>query len=137
RHPQAHRRDDRVQPADRSYTVRHWPAARPIRKPMRLRILCALGLLLCVGWIDTTSAWAQERGANRVRLRLEVPPAGQRGPAAAAERAVLDAFIRAHPDIRIEPFVRLRMEGPRAEATLYMSIAGQTAPDVLYVNARS
>ncbi len=45
--------------------------------------------------------------------------------------------MRANPQIRIDPFVRLRMEGPRGEATLYMAIAGQTAPDVLYVNARS
>ncbi|MGB7160356.1 MAG: extracellular solute-binding protein [Tepidisphaeraceae bacterium] len=70
-------------------------------------------------------------------LRLEVPPAGIRGPNAAAERAVLTAFSQANPDIRIDPYVRLRMQGPRAEATLYMAMAGQSAPDALYVNARS
>jgi multiple sugar transport system permease protein len=72
-----------------------------------------------------------------VTLRLEVPPPGIRGPNAAAERAVLTAFTAANPDVHIDPYVRLRMQGPRAEATLYMSMAGQSAPDALYVNGRS
>ena len=74
---------------------------------------------------------------GEVRLRLEVPPKSVRGMRAAADRAVLDAFLRKHPEIKVEPHVKLRMQGPRAEATFYMSMAGGTAPDALYVYGRS
>jgi ABC-type sugar transport system permease subunit/ABC-type glycerol-3-phosphate transport system substrate-binding protein len=78
-----------------------------------------------------------EAGQMPVHLRLEVPASDMRGPATAAETAVLDAFERANPNVQIDPYVRLRMQGPQSEATLYMSMAGQTAPDALNVNGRS
>ncbi|HEX7009242.1 MAG TPA: extracellular solute-binding protein, partial [Phycisphaeraceae bacterium] len=72
-----------------------------------------------------------------VTLRLKVPPRSVRGPSPAAERAILDAFLERHPWIRVEPYVELEMEGPRQEATFYMAMAGQTAPDVLRIYGRS
>jgi ABC-type sugar transport system permease subunit/ABC-type glycerol-3-phosphate transport system substrate-binding protein len=79
----------------------------------------------------------QRSSVASVHLRLEVPAQGVRGAATAAETAVLVAFERANPNVQIDPYVRLRMQGPESEATLYMSMAGQTAPDALYVNGRS
>ena len=97
---------------------------------MPRRTLLALALsCLAAGW----PAGAQEA----VRLRLEVPAKSVRGPGVAADRAILESFLAAHPEVRIEPVTKLRMEGPRAEAVTYMSMAGESAPDALYVYQRS
>ena len=92
----------------------------------------AVGLL---SWL--LGAGVLQAGGGQVTIRLEVPPKSVRGMRAAADRAVLDAFLRKHPEVRVEPHVKLRMQGPRAEATFYMSMAGGTAPDALYVYGRS
>lgn len=78
--------------------------------------------------------WGAEK---RVRLRLEVPPKSSRGMQSVADRAVLEAFLASHPEIEVDPYVKLRVPGPRGEATLYMAMAGDTAPDALYVYGRS
>jgi len=98
-----------------------------VRRPGATIRAAFIGLALAVGTGQ----------AGEVTLRLRVPPKSIRGMRAAAERAVLEAFLRKHPHIRVEPHVQLRMEGPRAEATFYMSMAGGTAPDALYVYGRS
>ncbi|MFB3892563.1 MAG: extracellular solute-binding protein [Phycisphaerae bacterium] len=72
-----------------------------------------------------------------MKLRIAAPPKSLRGPMPAADRAVLDAYLARHPEVRIDPYVQLRMQGPRAEATFYMSMAGESAPDALYVYERS
>ncbi|GAH34894.1 unnamed protein product, partial [marine sediment metagenome] len=92
-----------------------------------------VGLLLAVLFAAGTTAAAD----NKVTLRIKVPPKSLRGMQSAADRAVLDAFLARHPEIEVEPYVQLRIEGPRGEATLYMSMAGDTAPDALYVYGRS
>ncbi len=88
-------------------------------------------------WLAVVSFALIASADDSVHLRLEVPSGGIRGAGVAAEKAVLNAFHEANPNVVIDPYVRLRLEGPRGEATLYMSIAGQTAPDALYVNGRS
>ncbi len=105
---------------------------------LRSRALFLTALLL----VGSSHAGAEEAATEtparkKVKLRLEVPAKSIRGMQAAAERAVLDAFRAKHPEIEIEPHVKLRMAGPRGEATFYMSMAGQTAPDALYVYGRS
>jgi len=74
---------------------------------------------------------------EKVTLRIEVPPKSLRGLQTASNRAILDAFLAKNPDVVIDPYVKLRISGPRGEATLYMAMAGDTAPDALYVYGRS
>ena len=90
--------------------------------------MAALVVLVVVGPVHA---------GRKVRLRLEVPAKSLRGIKAVQDRAVLEAFRAANPDVEIEPYIKLRMQGPRGEATFYMSMAGETAPDALYVYGRS
>ncbi len=100
----------------------------------------ARGLTAVVSVLLAVQASSQPSGSLEkapVTLRLDAPPQSVRGPSPAAERAILDAFLRSHPWVRLDPYVKLEMEGPRGEATFYMAMAGQTAPDVLRVYGRA
>lgn len=102
----------------------------------RLRVVVLTAACLLPVWAATAQ---QTLPAERrpVKLRLEAPPQSVRGPSPAAERAILDAFLREHPWIEVDPYVKLEMEGPRGEATFYMAMAGQIAPDALRVYGRA
>lgn len=53
-----------------------------------------------------------------------------------ARRAVFEAFTKQHPDIKLERFSALNIQGPAAESGILMAFAGGTAPDIVYVNLR-
>ncbi len=104
----------------------------PSREFSREKYLAIFATLLLLTFFTSRA-----RADDNVHLRLEVPASGIRSASTAAERAVLTAFKEANPNVVIDPYVRLRIEGPSGEASVYMAIAGQTAPDALYVNGRS
>ncbi len=72
-------------------------------------------------------------GAGGFRL----PDKNATDPRSRADRAIVDAFEREHPDIRLESAQGLEISGPAAESNLLLEFAGGTAPDVVYVNFRS
>lgn len=83
------------------------------------------------------------RAEEVVRLRMlggigawGIPPKEASDPRSNATRAVFDAFHKAHPNIRIEAIGGLMIRGPASEANFLMSMAGDVAPDVFYVNFR-
>lgn len=91
------------------------------------------GLLLLV------AAWAR---AEPVTIRMMagpswgIPPKEAVDPRSLARRAVFEEFQRQNPDIRVENSGGLTISGDRADSMFLMSMAGDTAPDVFYVNFR-
>ncbi|MBC8104346.1 MAG: extracellular solute-binding protein [Cytophagales bacterium] len=53
-----------------------------------------------------------------------------------ARRTVYDEFQKTHPDIRLERYSALAIQGPASESGILMAFAGGTAPDIVYVNMR-
>ena len=68
---------------------------------------------------------------------FKLPDKNATDPNSRANRAIVEAFERAHPDIRLESAQGLQIDGPGAESNLLLAFAGGTAPDVVYVNFRS
>lgn len=82
-------------------------------------------------------AWAQEPIKIRIMGDAQgVPPPEATDPRSSARRAVFDEFHRQNPGIRVVNAGGLELGGDRAESGLLMSMAGDTAPDVFYVNFR-
>jgi ABC-type sugar transport system permease subunit/ABC-type glycerol-3-phosphate transport system substrate-binding protein len=68
---------------------------------------------------------------------FHLPDKNATDPTSRANRAIVDAFERGHPNIRLESAQGLEISGPAAESNLLLEFAGGTAPDVIYVNFRS
>ncbi len=100
------------------------------------RALCAaVGLAACLLPVRiaaqepvTIRLWGT--GGFRIPRKDEVDPFSR------ANRAVIEAFQRTHPHIRIVVATGLEVQGPASESGLLMAIAGGLAPDVMYVNFR-
>ena len=68
---------------------------------------------------------------------FKLPDKNATDPNSRANRAIVDAFEKSHPGIRLESSQGLDIGGPGAESNLLLAFAGGTAPDVVYVNFRS
>ncbi len=68
---------------------------------------------------------------------FKLPDKNATDPNSRANRAIVDAFEKSHPGIRLESAQGLQIGGPAAESNLLLAFAGGTAPDVVYVNFRS
>lgn len=95
-----------------------------------MRAWSAIGLFL--------AAWGFHAfGQTPVTVRVfQLPRPQATDPAGVAEYRVLERFREMHPHIRLESATPLRIEGDVMDAAPLMSIAGGTAPDILYVNFR-
>lgn len=67
---------------------------------------------------------------------MGLPPKEASDPRSVARRAVFERFQKLNPDVRVVNAGGLSMVGEKAEAMFLMSMAGDTAPDVFYVNFR-
>ncbi|HVK03765.1 MAG TPA: extracellular solute-binding protein [Armatimonadaceae bacterium] len=65
-----------------------------------------------------------------------IPAPNATSPAERARRVVFDNFSKKHPDIRLQRYSSLRIQGPAAESGILLAFAGGSAPDVVYVNFR-
>lgn len=65
-----------------------------------------------------------------------IPPKEATTTTALIRRAVFEEFQRKNPDIRVVNAGGLSLEGPQADNMFLMSMAGDRAPDVFYVNFR-
>ncbi len=68
---------------------------------------------------------------------FKLPDKNATDPKSHADRAIVEAFEKSHPGIRLESAQGLQIGGPAAESNLLLAFAGGTAPDVVYVNFRS
>src|SRR5687767_477313 len=81
-------------------------------------------------------------GAEPITIRMIAGPAMGLPPKEATDirsqvrRAVFEEFHRQNPDIRVVNAGGLEMVGERGESMFLMSMAGERAPDVFYVNFR-
>lgn len=78
---------------------------------------------------------------NKVVLRLwggvaGIPRKDDPTPFGRSTRAVFEAFKQEHPEIELVQASGLTIQGPAAESSFLLAMAGGTAPDVLYVNFR-
>lgn len=125
----------------------------PLRRSL-FSVLCRL-LLLIFGLITPLNvagqpARAQEGATDTgiapgkvVTIRIGgaspswgIPDRNSTSPSERARRAVFDAFSRKYPNIKLERYSSLSIQGPAAEAGLLMAFGGGTAPDVVYTNFR-
>ncbi len=96
---------------------------------------------LAVGAILLATGAATVR-SQEITLRMMagpswgVPPKEVTDPRSQARRAVFEEFQRQNPGIRVVNAGGLELTGDRAESGFLMSMAGDTAPDVFYVNFR-
>jgi multiple sugar transport system permease protein len=65
-----------------------------------------------------------------------IPPKDAADPGSIARRAIFDEFHRQNPDIRVVNAAGLEVAGNQPDAPFLMSMAGDTSPDVFYVNFR-
>ncbi|MEP6755464.1 MAG: sugar ABC transporter substrate-binding protein, partial [Chthonomonadales bacterium] len=65
-----------------------------------------------------------------------IPKKDATDPFNRANRAVVEAFEKRHPEINLEIINGLEIDGPANDSQMLLAMAGGTAPDVLYVNFR-
>lgn len=65
-----------------------------------------------------------------------IPPKEATATTAQIRRAVFEEFHRTNPDVRVVNAGGLNLVGPQADNMFLMSMAGDRAPDVFYVNFR-
>lgn len=76
-------------------------------------------------------------GDDSVTLRVQgVPDPGSTSVVSAAQRAVLQAFMKRHPEIAIKRFVMPKVQGGGMDSGPLMAIAAGIPPHVMYVNFR-
>jgi multiple sugar transport system permease protein len=92
---------------------------------------------------DHRGAYAQDAVGGPVTLRVGganagwgIPDRNATAPSERARRAVFDAFSRKYPNIKLERYSSLSVQGPSAESGILMAFAGGTAPDIVYTNFR-
>ncbi|MDX2065221.1 MAG: extracellular solute-binding protein [Fimbriimonadaceae bacterium] len=100
-----------------------------------MRDRCA-GVLLAT--LMLSSACAQ--GPTEIRMMAGpgygIPPKEATAVTAQIRRAVFEEFHRQHPDVQVVNAGGLNLVGPQADNMFLMSMAGDRAPDVFYVNFR-
>lgn len=93
--------------------------------------------------IGLTSSLYADSNAPPIVVRVggeggfKLPTKNATDPQSRANRAIVEAFERSHPEIQLESAQGLQISGPAAESGLLMQFAGGSAPDVVYVNFRS
>lgn len=113
-----------------------FPSSSAASRLLRFAFCC---LLLFGTLTGHRAALAQEPVVVRVggaNPAWGIPDRNATSPAERARRAVFDAFSRQHPEIRLERYSSLRIQGPASESGIIMAYAGGTAPDVVYANFR-
>jgi len=80
--------------------------------------------------------------AQQVTLKLwggagfRVPRKDETALNARADRAIIEAFVKRHPNIKLKIVNGVNIQGPAMESGLLMALAGGVGPDVIYVNFR-
>ena len=83
------------------------------------------------------SLFAEEHVTIRMMAAsLGLPPPSATDPKSLSRRAVFEEFQIQNPGIKVVNAGGLELAGEKAESNFLMSMAGDTAPDVFYVNFR-
>lgn len=95
--------------------------------------------LLCLWIVLGLATLAQAEEPVTIRMMaatLGLPSPNATDPRSLARRAVFEEFHRQNPGMRVVNAGGLELPGEKAESNFLMSMAGDTAPDVFYVNFR-
>ena len=101
-----------------------------------------MALVACLLALWTACVPARAQGPT-VTVRVggaggfKLPDKNATDPQSRANRAVVDAFEREYPHVKLQAAQGLSIAGPQAESSLLLAFAGGTAPDVVYVNFRT
>jgi ABC-type sugar transport systems, permease components len=121
---------------------------RPLLAARRSRafflLLAALTSLLLAPSPDARAQTAPEGGDGEpvtvvvggANPAWGIPAPNATSPAERARRVVFDQFSKKYPNIRLQRYSSLRIQGQAAESGILLAFAGGTAPDVVYVNFR-
>lgn len=106
-------------------------AKRPGSSVWRVALGIVFGLLVAI-------ACGQEPVTIRMMAGPSwgIPPKEAADPRSLARRAVFEEFQRQNPSVRVVNAGGLTIGGDKADSMFLMSMAGDTAPDVFYVNFR-
>jgi len=103
---------------------------------VRSRVLAAILIFSLAACRAVTAASSQsipgakEAGvAEKVKLRVQAPPASSSAVYQRAQRAVFDEFVRTHPNIELVAAGGMQLEGAAGSNDL-LAIAGGVSPDV-------
>lgn len=102
-----------------------------MRSPMRRCMTILIGLLSALALGEEPIVIRMMAGQYQ-----GIPPKEATDPRSLARRAVFEEFHRQNPGIRVVNAGGLELTGDRAESGFLMAMAGDTAPDVFYVNFR-
>jgi multiple sugar transport system permease protein len=98
------------------------------------------GKALAAALMVLMGAWGAAQDVTTIRMMagagFAIPPKESTNPRSIALRAVFDEFHRLHPHIKVVNAGGLESTGPRMDSMFLMSMAGDTSPDVFYVNFR-
>jgi len=101
------------------------------------RVLSCLTLLVLVLCAEVVYSANKTDIESHVTIRVaELPLPTSNDITAKARRAALKHFLEANPDIEVEPFSMIPIEGATIDAAPLMAIAAGLAPHVIYVNFR-
>jgi ABC-type sugar transport system permease subunit/ABC-type glycerol-3-phosphate transport system substrate-binding protein len=103
-------------------------------------LILALTALSCASFAQVKPELGTPENPITIRMlggAFGLPAPDASDPRSLARRAVFDEFHRLNPGIRVINAGGLELYGDRAEAQVMMAMAGDTAPDVLYVNFRT
>ncbi|MBI1756805.1 MAG: extracellular solute-binding protein [Fimbriimonas ginsengisoli] len=94
-------------------------------------------LICCVAFLACALAAAQKTTIRMMAGPSQgIPPKEDTNPRSLARRAVFEEFHRQNPDVEVVNAGGLELKGDMQESGFLMSMAGDTAPDVFYVNFR-
>lgn len=94
-----------------------------------------------LGWLSLLLA-SCANASDVVTIRMMagqawgIPPKEASDPRSLARRAIFEEFQKQHPHVRVVNAGGLELTGDRADSGFLMAMAGDTAPDVFYVNFR-
>lgn len=97
---------------------------------LRLFALCLFFASAALGFTEVTTIRMMAGPGQGI------PSSDSTNPREMTRRAIFDEFHRQNPDVRVVNAGGLELVGARAESGFLMSMAGDTAPDVFYVNFR-
>ncbi len=95
--------------------------------------------MLCLGLFLGSQSFSAPGKAPRGIVRLKVfslPRAEDMSVGAQASRAILAAFNKRYPYIKVSSWSGIKIQGAAMDAGPLMAIAGGVSPDVIYVNFR-
>ncbi|MHC4713216.1 MAG: extracellular solute-binding protein [Planctomycetota bacterium] len=103
------------------------------------KILTALGFVVVALAVWTVlSKKGRVADEGKVILNMwDLPTTNVTDPGVRADRAVHNAFLERHPEIKIVQTRGIKVYGPAWESAFYMAMAGGTAPDLFAINMRS